>query len=60
MANFFVRFTNRPSGNAFRKMIDEQVELIEERVRQTGNPELLNDAATAMAQLFGAARNRWG
>eukprot|EP00969_Alexandrium_andersonii_P110450 4874481-Alexandrium_andersonii.AAC.1 len=46
MAGFFVRFTDRPSGDAFRKMLDEQLELIEERVRETGKIELLNDAAT--------------
>eukprot|EP00969_Alexandrium_andersonii_P019538 852407-Alexandrium_andersonii.AAC.1 len=59
MANFFVRFSNRPSGNAFRSMLKEQLELIEERVRETGNAEMLNDAATALVQLFGAAKNRW-
>eukprot|EP00969_Alexandrium_andersonii_P070675 3119268-Alexandrium_andersonii.AAC.1 len=41
-------------------MLDEQLEVIEERVRETGNAEVLNEAATALAQLFGAAKNRWG
>eukprot|EP00969_Alexandrium_andersonii_P208420 9205346-Alexandrium_andersonii.AAC.1 len=59
MSNFFVRFSDRPTGNAFRTMIDEQVEFVEQCVRESGNIALLESAATALTRLFASARNRW-
>eukprot|EP00969_Alexandrium_andersonii_P121310 5362550-Alexandrium_andersonii.AAC.1 len=41
-------------------MLDEQLAVVEERVRETNNTDLLSDAANALAQLFSAARNWWG
>eukprot|EP00969_Alexandrium_andersonii_P371327 15479260-Alexandrium_andersonii.AAC.1 len=48
MYNFFVRFSDRTTGEAFRSMLEEQVQFVEECVRESGNIALLERAATAI------------
>eukprot|EP00969_Alexandrium_andersonii_P040950 1795504-Alexandrium_andersonii.AAC.1 len=59
MYNFFVRFSDRRTGESFRSMLDEQVQFVEDCVRESGNIALLERAATAITRLFLSARNRW-